>query len=149
MTNDIGDPFTHRPCQNRVERLGRLFVRFLDFMGNACRFEQLARAVQFAYKARLPIARNGLTDFAQRHTPDLLDLSKFLSTTRGIFRDQATSQFALEGDHREGLSQQIMQISCQAQALFLAENGRPCMQGYLYCRPLPLPDLITRLACEA
>jgi diguanylate cyclase (GGDEF)-like protein/PAS domain S-box-containing protein len=36
-------------------------------------------------------------------------------------------------------------IETEAQALFLAENGRPCMQGYLYCRPLPLPDLIARL----
>jgi diguanylate cyclase (GGDEF)-like protein/PAS domain S-box-containing protein len=40
-------------------------------------------------------------------------------------------------------------IETEAQARFLAENGRPCMQGYLYCRPLPLPDLITRLACAA
>jgi diguanylate cyclase (GGDEF)-like protein/PAS domain S-box-containing protein len=36
-------------------------------------------------------------------------------------------------------------IETEAQARFLAENGRPCMQGYLYCRPLPLADLITRL----
>jgi sensor c-di-GMP phosphodiesterase-like protein len=36
-------------------------------------------------------------------------------------------------------------IETEAQARFLADNGRPCMQGYLYCRPLPLPDLIARL----
>ena len=36
-------------------------------------------------------------------------------------------------------------IETEAQARFLGENGRPCMQGYLYCRPLPLPDLIARL----
>jgi diguanylate cyclase (GGDEF)-like protein/PAS domain S-box-containing protein len=36
-------------------------------------------------------------------------------------------------------------IETEAQARFLAENGRPCMQGYLYCRPLPLQDLIVRL----
>ncbi len=36
-------------------------------------------------------------------------------------------------------------IETEAQARFLGENGRPCMQGYLYCRPLPLPDLIGRL----
>jgi diguanylate cyclase (GGDEF)-like protein len=36
-------------------------------------------------------------------------------------------------------------IETEAQARFLAENGRPCMQGYLYCRPMPLADLIVRL----
>nr|WP_036227897.1 EAL domain-containing protein [Massilia sp. JS1662] len=36
-------------------------------------------------------------------------------------------------------------IETEAQARFLGENGRPCMQGYLYCRPLPLHDLIARL----
>jgi diguanylate cyclase (GGDEF)-like protein/PAS domain S-box-containing protein len=36
-------------------------------------------------------------------------------------------------------------IETEAQARFLADNGRPCMQGYLYCRPLPLADLIARL----
>ncbi|WP_322400736.1 putative bifunctional diguanylate cyclase/phosphodiesterase [Massilia luteola] len=36
-------------------------------------------------------------------------------------------------------------IETEAQARFLAENGRPCMQGYLYCRPMPLADLIARL----
>ena len=36
-------------------------------------------------------------------------------------------------------------IETEAQARFLADNGRPCMQGYLDCRPLPLPDLIARL----
>ncbi len=36
-------------------------------------------------------------------------------------------------------------IETEEQARFLGENGRPCMQGYLYCRPLPLPELIARL----
>jgi diguanylate cyclase (GGDEF)-like protein/PAS domain S-box-containing protein len=36
-------------------------------------------------------------------------------------------------------------IETEAQARFLADNGRPCMQGYLYCRPLPLAELIGRL----
>jgi len=39
-------------------------------------------------------------------------------------------------------------IETEAQARFLGENGRPCMQGYLYCRPLPLADLIARLDRE-
>jgi diguanylate cyclase (GGDEF)-like protein/PAS domain S-box-containing protein len=40
-------------------------------------------------------------------------------------------------------------IETEAQARFLAENGRPCMQGYLYCRPMPLADLIARLERDA
>jgi diguanylate cyclase (GGDEF)-like protein/PAS domain S-box-containing protein len=37
-------------------------------------------------------------------------------------------------------------IETSEQARFLAEHGQPCMQGYLFCRPMPLPDLIERLA---
>ena len=37
-------------------------------------------------------------------------------------------------------------IETSAQARFLAEHGQPCMQGYLFCRPMPLQDLIERLA---
>jgi sensor c-di-GMP phosphodiesterase-like protein len=36
-------------------------------------------------------------------------------------------------------------IETEAQARFLADNGRPCMQGYLYCRPLPLAEFVARL----
>jgi diguanylate cyclase (GGDEF)-like protein/PAS domain S-box-containing protein len=36
-------------------------------------------------------------------------------------------------------------IETEAQARFLAENGKPCMQGYLYCRPMSLGDLVARL----
>ncbi|WP_313168321.1 putative bifunctional diguanylate cyclase/phosphodiesterase [Massilia oculi] len=37
-------------------------------------------------------------------------------------------------------------IETSEQARFLAEHGKPCMQGYLFCRPMPLQDLIERLA---
>jgi EAL domain-containing protein (putative c-di-GMP-specific phosphodiesterase class I) len=37
-------------------------------------------------------------------------------------------------------------IETAQQAEFLAAHGRPCMQGYLFCRPMPLNDLIGRLA---
>ncbi len=37
-------------------------------------------------------------------------------------------------------------IETPQQASFLAAHGQPCMQGYLFCRPMPLEDLIERLA---
>ncbi|RNF29360.1 hypothetical protein NM04_18340, partial [Massilia aurea] len=37
-------------------------------------------------------------------------------------------------------------IETSEQARFLAEHGQPFMQGYLFCRPMPLADLIERLA---
>ena len=36
-------------------------------------------------------------------------------------------------------------IETEEQAAFLAQNGTPCMQGYLFCRPMPLDALIGRL----
>lgn len=37
-------------------------------------------------------------------------------------------------------------IETREQAQFLAAHGQPYMQGYLFCRPMPLPDLVARLA---
>lgn len=36
-------------------------------------------------------------------------------------------------------------IETEEQARFLADHGAPCMQGYLFCRPMPLDELIGRL----
>ena len=40
-------------------------------------------------------------------------------------------------------------IETRAQAAFLAAHGRPCMQGYLYHRPMPLDQLIGELSGRA
>lgn len=37
-------------------------------------------------------------------------------------------------------------IETEKQALFLKNNGRPYMQGYLFCRPMSLSDLLKRLS---
>ena len=37
-------------------------------------------------------------------------------------------------------------VETAEQVQFLDENGAPCMQGYLFSRPMPLDDLIGRLA---
>jgi len=36
-------------------------------------------------------------------------------------------------------------IETAEQAHFLAEHGGPCMQGYLFCRPMALADLLERM----
>jgi EAL domain-containing protein (putative c-di-GMP-specific phosphodiesterase class I) len=36
-------------------------------------------------------------------------------------------------------------IETAEQAAFLNTHGSPFMQGYLFCRPMPLADLIVRL----
>lgn len=40
-------------------------------------------------------------------------------------------------------------IETVEQAQFLTKNGRPFMQGYLFCRPMLLVDLISRLKTDA
>jgi EAL domain-containing protein (putative c-di-GMP-specific phosphodiesterase class I) len=37
-------------------------------------------------------------------------------------------------------------VETQAQADFLIAGDCPCMQGYLYARPMPLADFLVRLA---
>jgi EAL domain-containing protein (putative c-di-GMP-specific phosphodiesterase class I) len=36
-------------------------------------------------------------------------------------------------------------VETAEQVHFLENNGAPCMQGYLFCRPMPLDDLIGHL----
>ncbi len=40
-------------------------------------------------------------------------------------------------------------IETAQQARYLAENGSPCMQGYLFSRPSPLDELLAQLADQA
>ncbi|UVW27185.1 bifunctional diguanylate cyclase/phosphodiesterase [Massilia sp. H6] len=40
-------------------------------------------------------------------------------------------------------------IETEQQARYLAENGSPCMQGYLFSRPGPLDELLARLGTQA
>ncbi len=39
-------------------------------------------------------------------------------------------------------------IETAAQAQFLASHGAPCMQGYLFCRPMPVAQLLELLAAR-
>ena len=78
VTDDVGDPFPHRPRQDRIERLGKLFLKLLDGIRDPCCVEHLSRPIYFACQSWLPVARDGPADFAQRHPPDLFNLSQFL-----------------------------------------------------------------------
>jgi len=40
-------------------------------------------------------------------------------------------------------------IETREQAQFLASHGKPCMQGFLFCRPMPLGELISQLEAAA
>src|SRR5437016_9435994 len=85
VTDDVGDPFPHRPRQDRIERSGKLSRKLLDGRGDPRCFEQLSRTVQFARQSRMSVACDGLANLTQRHPPDLFNLRKFLSTACWIF----------------------------------------------------------------
>ncbi len=67
----------------------------------------------------MPVPCYCLTHLAQRLTRHPLDLRDLLGTAVGFLFDEVPRQFALERDHGERVSQQVMQITRQAQPFFL------------------------------
>jgi diguanylate cyclase (GGDEF)-like protein/PAS domain S-box-containing protein len=76
-----------------------------------------------------------------------------LKIDRGFIQDTpanasvtAIVQTILAMAHHLGLRVVAEGVETQAQADFLIAGDCPCMQGYLYARPMPLADFLVRLA---
>jgi diguanylate cyclase (GGDEF)-like protein/PAS domain S-box-containing protein len=72
----------------------------------------------------------------------------FLRDTPHDVNGTAIVQSILAMAKHLGLRVMAEGVETEEQAKFLNENGAPCMQGYLFCRPMPLADLIGRLVEE-
>nr|WP_229224105.1 bifunctional diguanylate cyclase/phosphodiesterase [Duganella sp. SG902] len=69
----------------------------------------------------------------------------FVMDTPDDASSQALVQSILAMAGHLGLRVVAEGVETQAQADFLIAHGCDCMQGYLYARPMPLPELIARL----
>jgi diguanylate cyclase (GGDEF)-like protein/PAS domain S-box-containing protein len=70
----------------------------------------------------------------------------FIRDTPGDANGTAIVQSILAMAGHLGLRVVAEGVETRAQAAFLATNGAPAMQGYLFARPMPLHDLIVLLA---
>jgi EAL domain-containing protein (putative c-di-GMP-specific phosphodiesterase class I) len=70
----------------------------------------------------------------------------FLRDTPHDVNGNALVQSMLAMARQLGLRVVAEGIETDAQAQFISTNGRACMQGYLFCRPMPLDALIRQLA---
>jgi len=69
----------------------------------------------------------------------------FLRDTPHDVNGSALVQSMLAMARQLGLRVVAEGIETDAQAQFISTNGRACMQGYLFCRPMPLDALIRQL----
>jgi diguanylate cyclase (GGDEF)-like protein/PAS domain S-box-containing protein len=69
----------------------------------------------------------------------------FLRDTPHDVNGSALVQSMLAMGRQLGLRVVAEGIETDEQAQFIATNGRACMQGYLFCRPMPLDALIRQL----
>ena len=69
----------------------------------------------------------------------------FIRATPGDANDTAIVQSIIAMASHLGLRVVAEGVETKAQARFLADNGGPGMQGYLFAQPLPLPDVIRYL----
>ena len=72
----------------------------------------------------------------------------FIRDTPGDANGTAIVQSILAMAGHLGLRVIAEGVETRAQAAFLAANGAPCMQGYLFARPMPLHDLMILLAAH-
>jgi diguanylate cyclase (GGDEF)-like protein/PAS domain S-box-containing protein len=120
LVDDIDDTV------NRMQELAQLGIRFsIDDFGTG--YSNLA------YLRRMPLYELKIDKGFIRDMPD---------DSNGTALVQ--SILAMAG--QLGLRVVAEGIETSEQARFLAEHGQPFMQGYLFCRPMPLPDLLARLA---
>jgi EAL domain-containing protein (putative c-di-GMP-specific phosphodiesterase class I) len=72
----------------------------------------------------------------------------FIRDTPGDANGTAIVQSILAMAGHLGLRVIAEGVETREQAAFLTANGSAGMQGYLFARPMPLPDLISLLATE-
>jgi diguanylate cyclase (GGDEF)-like protein/PAS domain S-box-containing protein len=72
----------------------------------------------------------------------------FIRDTPGDANGTAIVQSILAMASHLGLSVVAEGVETREQAEFLAANGAPRMQGYLFARPMPLDQMLVRLAAE-
>ncbi len=110
VPDDVGHPFAHRPGECCVYGWWEHLLDGVDLYIDPGGGEELLRSPQLARKIRLPVASHRLTHLTQRVPRHALNLREFLHAAVGFLRDQLPRQFALEGDHGQGLTQEIMQV---------------------------------------
>jgi diguanylate cyclase (GGDEF)-like protein len=109
----------------RMQELARLGIRFsIDDFGTG--YSNLA------YLRRMPLY-------------ELKIDRSFLRDTPRDVNGAAIVQSILAMANHLGLRVVAEGIETQEQAHYLAAHGGPCMQGYLFCRPMPLDALLARL----
>jgi phosphate transport system substrate-binding protein len=111
MPDHVGHALAHGPGQHRVCCWRHRRGRALDRPGDSGGFQELARSVQLALERRLPIASDGLTHLAQGLAGYALDLLDLCGRTRGPRLEQAPREFALEGDQRQVVAQEVVEIT--------------------------------------
>jgi diguanylate cyclase (GGDEF)-like protein/PAS domain S-box-containing protein len=109
----------------RMHELARMGIRFsIDDFGTG--YSNLA------YLKKMPLYELKIDKSFLRNTPHDVNGTALVQSIMAMARHLGLRVVA------EG-------IETTEQAQYLASNGRACMQGYLFCRPMPLDALIERL----
>jgi diguanylate cyclase (GGDEF)-like protein/PAS domain S-box-containing protein len=117
-----------------------------DLNETAARMRELA---QLGVRFSIDDFGTGYSNLAYLRKMPLYELKidrSFLRDTPHDINGTAIVQSILAMAGHLGLRVMAEGVETAEQARFLEANGAPCMQGYLFCRPMPLDDLIARLA---
>lgn len=119
-----------------------------DLNETAARMRELA---QLGVRFSVDDFGTGYSNLAYLRKMPLYELKidrSFLRDTPHDVNGTAIVQSILAMASHLGLRVMAEGIETEEQVQFLEKNGAPCMQGYLFCRPMPLDDLIGRLVEE-
>jgi hypothetical protein len=114
---DVGDRLAQHQRHARLD-LGRQFLWIAPvFHLHTGGLQQQPRRSQFGYQRRRPDTADRAAYLRQRITRHPLDVGDFTPRGTRIALDQAPGQFGFQRHHRQGVAEQIMQVSADAFAL--------------------------------
>ncbi len=143
VADDVCGPLAHRPGQHRLHVRVQRDRRALDLGLDARRRQRHPRSLQLLVQRRLPVAAHRLAHLAQRLAGHPLHVGDLGGRPLGIDRHQPPGQLGLDGDHRQAVAEQVVQVTGEALAL-----GRHRAQGQLGARLVELVVAHAQVAHE-
>ena len=117
VTDDVGHGFANRQGENgllcRAEGNSGSFA----VHGDASGFQRAAGLQEFGSESLTAISANGFAHVGQRGTRSMLHVLHLLLGALRIAVHQLARELGLQGDERQGVSQQIVQVARNAFAL--------------------------------
>jgi hypothetical protein len=124
VAKHVGGALADRPAERVLDLLGERAGVDLGAPADAGRLQRDPRAGQLRLEGGAAIAADRLADLGERLARDPLDVGHLGGGLLRRVRQQPAGQFALEGDQRQAVAEQVVQVPREAQPLLADRQAR-------------------------